>query len=1456
MPDPSQLDPISRILEELATYSEQDRREILRSHVEIGFSPQSLLRDKEAVKLRRQLDLALNEITDQEIRAQIGLASAPVLPSGAQDPLSEMTHSGAFLQYVNSYCYFAVRFAAGRRSGGPLAQLSDARAITADPTSSSRVGKESREAVFGFFTPPIIDTVGRQDIDRWYTDFRSLINLGDPSILDFKDSPRATALAFLDGFIEDIKEPIRFELWLRGLLPEVDNQSRFSLLHTELKNWAIELSSFFLALPDFTHAEYETRALIDTRTTRPIGGWRVSDPLAGRLGLSVLYWIARALGAEILASGTVNYSETNWMRLLIARAELQASSEEDFQLRRAEEILRSVLNMSCDLIQNAAEVTQEEEQKWSQETPPRDLGKRAPITPAGTRASPMSRKPTQEIKSESSTVPPHSDIAKWREVFDEEMREVDAQRSLRRFDKSLFAPEGQDQTGNSPEATWPPGGGDGDSGPAAYWSERLRNGKRPRNLVGLAFSGGGIRSATFNLGILQGLQEKDLLRDVDYLSTVSGGGFIGSWVASGVLRDLNWLSKRTEWRDSIAHLRRYSSYLSPQTGIFQSDFWTMWGSWIRNAILIQLTGLAWLLALFVLALTVGAIFKLDGLHGSAGSLVLLGILALCCVLYFAVLFNLRFDRTLRDVKNPFAKNRVLIWIVTPLWLAAFVRASLLWKQAAANEYSWSHGYSSILASAWIPWLPFLIIALVGFAGITWLVLAPIPRRWRVLRTIAAPIFPVVSLYLLLCGVVRLYVAWVASDPNLTKFHWYALVFGPVLVAVCDYVTIVLFLGFSGIGSAELSREWCTRLVAWLGIFSLIYVLITSCAVFGPALLLWALEELKCHPKLEWGSVIAWVGSVAGGLLSGSSSKTSGDPSHKNNAALEWIAKIGAVLFLLGAATIASCLLYGVLTLLSHEDPICWSDHWSNLEMGSGPLIGSLMVLALCGLLFGYFFEINIFGLNQFYRNRIVRCYLGATRFRPGERRPQPFTDFDESDDLKLWQLRNNPPQPETPLGYPGPFPIYNCALNLGGSSDLSVHTRHSASFTLTPLRCGCDRRLVGYAPTLRVRDRRRYAGGVSVGQAVSISGAAVSPNMGYSTSSVVAFLLTMFNVRLGWWFPNPGGQEFNTRREQPLWARGGLRSSPWYLSKELFGMAGEMNHYVNVSDGGHFENLAIYELIRRRCKVIIAGDAECDEALTFGSLGNLVRICETDFGARIEIDVNSIRRGTDGLSHSHCTVGTIKYSNGSIGYLLYFKASLTGDEPVGVSQYQAGHPTFPHESTADQFFSEDQFDAYRMLGRHIVEHTMANVVPGSRPVAVVERLADVTAAQLSSSELRDRHMKELSRIWNACQELMNSDPLARELLGLSATAPQAPTEPALGAEVLGFMEQVFLDLRLDEFWTHPDNRGWAMLFQQWARSPHLRQIWLRTRQNYGIRFEYFCDLNLGLPKGVPVSRVS
>ena len=163
---------------------------------------------------------------------------------------------------------------------------------------------------------------------------------------------------------------------------------------------------------------------------------------------------------------------------------------------------------------------------------------------------------------------------------------------------------------------------------------------------------------------------------------------------------------------------------------------------------------------------------------------------------------------------------------------------------------------------------------------------------------------------------------------------------------------------------------------------------------------------------------------------------------------------------------------------------------------------------------------------------------------------------------------------------------------------------------------------------------------------------------------------------------------------------------PRYLLKEAFGSLNARASHVNLSDGGHIENLAIYQLLKRRCKFIIAVDGEADPKMAFNGLVTLMRFADIDMGITIKIGLDKIRTDENRISQAHWTLGTIKYGLGDdgeeeIGHLLYIKLSLTGDETEYIRAYRRKNRAFPHQSTADQFFDETQFECYRALGEHI-----------------------------------------------------------------------------------------------------------------------------------------------------------
>jgi hypothetical protein len=352
----------------------------------------------------------------------------------------------------------------------------------------------------------------------------------------------------------------------------------------------------------------------------------------------------------------------------------------------------------------------------------------------------------------------------------------------------------------------------------------------------------------------------------------------------------------------------------------------------------------------------------------------------------------------------------------------------------------------------------------------------------------------------------------------------------------------------------------------------------------------------------------------------------------------------------------------------------------------------------------------------------VRCFLGASRQGlEAARVAHPFTGFDRDDDLLLATLRTDPElgchtrrqdaTSEEMAGYVGPLPIVCAALNLVKGDDLAWQERKAQAFAFTPIFSGFEHvARAGRPPAGLAGDGFRatcaYAypeGGVRLGTVMAISGAAASPNMGYHSSAPTAFLMTMFNVRLGWWMGNP--------RHQVAWQKSSPTLGLTALLRDLTGDTTNHSAFVNLTDGGHFENLGVYELVRRRCRFILACDSEEDAKAGFGGLGGLVRKCRTDFGVEITFrshDMFAERR--KGASRTHFALADLCYPGGEQGVLLYLKSSLTDDESSDVVEYSRRVKAFPHESTADQWFDESQFESYRQLGYHIARTTLDGAV--------------------------------------------------------------------------------------------------------------------------------------------------
>lgn len=231
---------------------------------------------------------------------------------------------------------------------------------------------------------------------------------------------------------------------------------------------------------------------------------------------------------------------------------------------------------------------------------------------------------------------------------------------------------------------------------------------------------------------------------------------------------------------------------------------------------------------------------------------------------------------------------------------------------------------------------------------------------------------------------------------------------------------------------------------------------------------------------------------------------------------------------------------------------------------------------------------------------------------------------------------------------------------------------------------------------------------------------------------------------------------------------------------------GPARRYWNLSDGGHFENMGGYELIRRRLRLIVIVDAEADPDYNFGGLADLIRKARIAFGAHIkfldETEISDIM--PDGYKHCFSalenlrrgkwveeklpvlkkegkrqTIDPVDYQRHSLAHaaidrvtydcrekaetcLIYLKPTIIGDEPLDVLQYHVENPTFPQQATVDQFFDEAQWESYRALGEHIANHAF-KAPKGENETVWWESLIDkVLQKQAEGIEGELRHEKQ------------------------------------------------------------------------------------------------------------------
>jgi hypothetical protein len=934
--------------------------------------------------------------------------------------------------------------------------------------------------------------------------------------------------------------------------------------------------------------------------------------------------------------------------------------------------------------------------------------------------------------------------------------------------------------------------------PAALWEHERRYlvarrgagvpGERPPDdVVGVALSGGGIRSATFCLGVFQALASLRLLSRIDYLSTVSGGGYFGSFLGRLFTRtairsvaDVEALldpagsggapaGPRGALPDVVRWLRENGRYLSPSGA---GDLLLGGAIMLRNWASIHVVLLSFALLGFLTAQALRVVGEV-ALRGAGEGAV--------------------FGAGGWIWWSPFVSvpaALLVAWVVPAAWaywLTGAWRNSKAWARPAAGI-----GFAAVVAVALLfaepRWWGGTALVVVALTVVAWAA-AKAGARGRGRRKT-------------LEGAARL------SDEEQRIFeieeqrnrlsNWLkaglVAVGGSLAFAVIDslgqtaYVAsrepgsnLAAYLG-TALGALAGAAGFAQRIATALSgsphgrrprLPVSILAGVAAVVVFGFILfavdvvahaVAWRLQPPTPAPHLTWRVAAEPV------TISSATAKRAG-----------------------GDVTVTTTVTIGPTIQPQRCDPAAATAcprGWEAFR-ALGPVW--LVVVIFCWLFGRVWLFVNNSSLHSMYSARLTRAYLGASnplRARPENEAITRVLPGDNVDAAGYW-----PPPTAGPDPKQRPLHLINVTINetMDGRSQIQQQDRKGLGLAIGPcaLSVGVKHHAVfpshealrdrprevevfpalpagalqaGASPPYRVFDVApgEWRGGepLSMGAWVGISGAAFSTGMGARTSLGLSLLCGFGNVRLGYWWDSGVGRLLSATGSRAL--RAIERAFPvqlYLLSEFLSRFTGTSRARWFLSDGGHFENMGGYELIRRRLARILLVDAEADPTYAFEGLADLVRKARLDFGAEItfltaeELDaavapshrylfgtLDQLRRGrwseepvTDAMtgrarrsidapvdetrySLAHAALARVTFGDepDRVGWLLYLKPTLTGDEPADVIQYHRSHESFPQETTADQFFDEAQWESYRMLGFLIAGH----VLGGGRPSGV------------------------------------------------------------------------------------------------------------------------------------------
>lgn len=860
--------------------------------------------------------------------------------------------------------------------------------------------------------------------------------------------------------------------------------------------------------------------------------------------------------------------------------------------------------------------------------------------------------------------PAYEDTLFFSDIFEEEKRLLDEAEAAR-------VAAGDDSSGKTTKTAKAEAAAR--TAPAAAGSSRPDGDVKPRSYIGLCLSGGGIRSAAFSLGVLQALSARHVFPRIDYLSTVSGGGFTGAALVAGLKRDNGKFpfggtagSGQTvgvnEYADNetVRGLRDRCRYLMPNS---KFDLVVSLGILLRG---LSVNAVIVVAALFVAATVTLILFPTEshlqshwllrtGIPGAAnieayfGTQLMLSKLGAIVLSFWLVAWALalslrRASRFRKDPDSLFAKGTAYLLILLAVVFITDIQQPILatvasWKGETGPLFSWL-SFSTFLTTLFtgsglvaVFWPKLVSFAQSAASNDTWAGL--FKRIWsRIQLFVLAMILPlliyIAYLWLVVLGLKTSPGDMVFDLPRLTPLTGGELAVYVILLSAAAILSAVLWSATIGpISDTLFSGRW------------------------------WRSQEARPMRLRAAGALLAAVVFFAG---------------------CYWLAATAVDYMAVAQEQPASAIAAHVLA------------YQATLQYGAFAVFLSMLA--------GRFTE-NANSLHRLYRDRL------ANAFFLGKGDGEPAYLFSDLASLGTSDL---------PLR---PHLIVNAAANIQKSKN-NKRGRNAEFFTVTPLYVGSD--LTEYVKTKTYEAAEPH---LDLAAATAISGAAVSSAMGRVGVSVLAPTLALLNLRLAYWVRNPRLLRQDGRNHSAA-------IKDWkisYLFCEMFGWLHEGMPKINLSDGGHIDNLGLYQLLKRRCDVILVSDAESDPGMTFASFVDVQRFARIDLGVRLEVPVADIREAAlkrqaelnkDGVNSArspdkaHAAIGRIyypetQYRNGPLlpakeGILVYIKSCVTGDENDYVLDYEKRYRRFPHEATSDQFFSEEQFEAYRALGFHATIH--------------------------------------------------------------------------------------------------------------------------------------------------------